>query len=74
MFSLIRNIPRANKHALAGKWERNKFPGHQLSDMTVGIVGYGRVNKYLKYFHQLQKKSHSMTFKKILGSHHLLIF
>lgn len=82
MFSLIRNIPRANKHALAGKWERNKFTGHQLSDMTVGIVGYGRVGKQISKilspiakeisFYDIQKDIKKPSFAKFLDINHLL--
>ncbi len=43
ILALMRNIPAANATMLAGKWDRKKFTGSELSGKTVGIVGLGRI-------------------------------
>ena len=43
MLSLSRNIPQATASMKAGKWEKKKFMGRELSDKTLGIVGLGRI-------------------------------
>lgn len=43
MLSLVRMIPQATASMKAGKWEKNKFTGHEFMNKTLGIVGIGRV-------------------------------
>jgi D-3-phosphoglycerate dehydrogenase / 2-oxoglutarate reductase len=43
MLSLVRYIPQATASMKAGKWEKNKFTGHEFLNKTLGIVGIGRV-------------------------------
>jgi len=43
MFALARKIPQANTSTHAGKWEKNKFEGVELTGKTIGIVGCGNV-------------------------------
>jgi len=43
MLSLARKIPQATASMKAGKWEKNKFMGHEFLNKTLGIVGIGRV-------------------------------
>ena len=43
MLSLDRKIPQATASMKAGKWEKNKFTGHELLNKTLGIIGIGRV-------------------------------
>jgi D-3-phosphoglycerate dehydrogenase len=43
MFALARKIPQANASTHAGKWEKNKFEGVELTGKTLGIVGCGNV-------------------------------
>lgn len=43
MLSLARQIPQATASMKAGKWEKNKFMGHEFCNKTLGIVGTGRV-------------------------------
>ncbi len=51
---LIRNISNAHRSVIRNKWDRNKFKGRELSGLTLGIIGYGRlgsmVAKYGKAF------------------------
>lgn len=43
MLALARNIPQAVASVKAGKWERSKFTGTEISGKTLGIVGMGRI-------------------------------
>lgn len=45
MMSLARNVPQANASMHEGKWEKNKFVGVQVSEKTLGIVGFGKIGK-----------------------------
>lgn len=41
--SLSRNIPAADAHVKAGKWDRKAFMGNELFGKTLAIVGLGRI-------------------------------
>ncbi|MFO0389243.1 MAG: phosphoglycerate dehydrogenase [Alphaproteobacteria bacterium] len=43
MMSLARQIPEANASTHAGKWEKNKFMGVELSGKTLGLIGCGNI-------------------------------
>jgi D-3-phosphoglycerate dehydrogenase len=43
MFALARDIPWANASTHAGKWEKSKFIGVELTGKTLGIVGCGNI-------------------------------
>ncbi len=43
MMSLARNIPQATASMKAGKWEKKKFMGHELTGKTFGVIGIGRI-------------------------------
>ncbi len=45
MFALARHIPGADASMKAGKWERNKFVGTQLTGKTLGVIGLGRIGR-----------------------------
>ena len=45
MISLLRNIGPAYKRMSEGGWDRSKFQGRQLSGMTLGVVGFGRIGQ-----------------------------
>ena len=48
--SLIRQIPKAMSSVQTGNWDCEQFVGEQISDLTVGVVGQGRLGtKYAKY-------------------------
>ena len=40
-----RNIPQAHAALVAGRWERSRWQGIELSGKTLGIVGFGRVGR-----------------------------
>jgi D-3-phosphoglycerate dehydrogenase len=43
MLSLARKIPQATASMKAGRWEKNKFMGHEFLNKTLGVIGIGRV-------------------------------
>jgi D-3-phosphoglycerate dehydrogenase len=43
MFALAREIPAANASTHAGKWEKNRFMGVELTGKTLGIIGCGNI-------------------------------
>ena len=43
MFALARQIPQADASTQAGKWEKNRFMGAELTAKTLGIVGCGNI-------------------------------
>ncbi|MEM9020485.1 MAG: phosphoglycerate dehydrogenase [Planctomycetota bacterium] len=45
MISLLRNIGPAYRTMAEGGWDRAKFKGRQLSGMTLGVVGFGRIGQ-----------------------------
>ena len=45
MMSLARWIPSATASMKAGKWEKKKFQGRELSRKTLGIIGLGTIGR-----------------------------
>ncbi len=45
MLSQARNVPQAHNALKAGRWERSKWNGVELSDKTLGIIGLGRIGR-----------------------------
>ncbi|MBV9587801.1 MAG: phosphoglycerate dehydrogenase [Alphaproteobacteria bacterium] len=43
MFALARQIPLADRSTQAGKWEKSRFLGVELSGKTLGIIGCGNI-------------------------------
>lgn len=43
MMTLARQIPAANASTHAGKWEKSRFMGVELSGKTLGLVGAGNI-------------------------------
>lgn len=59
MFGMARAIPQATASTKAGKWEKKKFKGHELTGKTLGIVGYGRIG------HELARRAQGLCMKVI---------
>jgi D-3-phosphoglycerate dehydrogenase len=45
LLAQARNVPQAHSALVAGRWERSKWEGVELSDKTLGIIGLGRIGK-----------------------------
>ena len=45
VLSMARNVPQAHAALVAGRWERSRWTGIELSDKTLGVVGLGRIGK-----------------------------
>ncbi|NYZ12677.1 phosphoglycerate dehydrogenase [Azospirillum sp. RWY-5-1] len=43
MVALARDIPTANASTHAGKWEKNRFMGVELTGKTLGVIGCGNI-------------------------------
>ena len=43
MFALARQLPQADQSTQAGKWEKNRFMGVELSGKTLGVIGCGNI-------------------------------
>src|SRR5690348_3724376 len=43
MFALARQLPAADRSTQAGKWEKSRFMGVELTGKTLGIIGCGNV-------------------------------
>jgi D-3-phosphoglycerate dehydrogenase len=43
MLALARQIPQADSSTQAGKWEKNRFMGVEITGKTLGIVGCGNI-------------------------------
>ncbi|KAA5597241.1 phosphoglycerate dehydrogenase [Blastochloris sulfoviridis] len=43
MMAMARQIPEADRSTQAGKWEKNKFMGVELTAKTLGIIGCGNI-------------------------------
>ena len=45
LLAQARNIPQAHGALVAGRWERTRWEGVELSDKVLGIIGLGRIGK-----------------------------
>ena len=43
MFSLARQIPEADSSTRAGKWEKNRFMGVEVTNKVLGLIGAGNI-------------------------------
>ncbi len=43
MFALARQIPAADRSTRAGRWEKSRFMGVELTGKTLGIIGCGNI-------------------------------
>ena len=53
MLATVRHLPWAFEAAKAGQWRGRGLPrGHQISGMTLGVVGYGRLGRVVAEYGQ----------------------
>jgi D-3-phosphoglycerate dehydrogenase len=43
MFAVARQLPEANASTHAGKWEKNRFMGVEMTGKTLGVIGCGNI-------------------------------
>ncbi len=43
MFAVARQIPEADRSTQAGKWEKSKFMGVEITGKTLGVIGCGNI-------------------------------
>ena len=43
MFALARQLPEADASTQAGKWEKNRFMGVEVTGKTLGLIGCGNI-------------------------------
>ena len=43
MFAVARQIPEANASTHAGRWEKSRFMGVELTNKTLGVIGAGNI-------------------------------
>src|ERR1700712_5480296 len=43
MFAIARDLPAADASTQAGKWEKNRFMGVELTAKTLGLIGAGNI-------------------------------
>ncbi len=43
IFALARQLPEASASTKAGKWEKNRFMGVELTNKTLGLIGAGNI-------------------------------
>src|SRR5215468_11281425 len=59
LFALARQIPAADKSTQAGKWEKSRFMGVELTGKTLGIVGCGNIGSIVA------ERAHGLKMKVI---------
>jgi len=47
MMCLLRRIPQCISHVANGGWDYTQFMGRQVKDLTIGIVGFGRLGRMM---------------------------
>ncbi len=46
MFAVARQIPEADASTQAGKWEKNRFMGVEITGKTLGVIGCGNIGSH----------------------------
>lgn len=47
MMSVLRHTPNANATMKAGQWNKSAYTGNELTNKTIGIMGFGRIGQLL---------------------------
>ena len=62
MLALAREIPQADASTQAGKWEKNRFMGVEITGKTLGVIGCGDVYKRQIHLHPDAPSSRRVVF------------
>ncbi len=46
----LRNLIPSQNSVLQGQWDYEPFVGRQISELTVGVIGYGRLGTYYSHY------------------------
>jgi D-3-phosphoglycerate dehydrogenase / 2-oxoglutarate reductase len=49
MLAQARNIPQAYPILMAGRWERSRFGGVEVTGKTLGVLGFGRIGQLVAH-------------------------
>jgi D-3-phosphoglycerate dehydrogenase len=52
LLALVRNIPWASSSVSDGRWERERYGGHELAGGVLGIIGLGRLGRMVARYGQ----------------------
>lgn len=66
MMSLARSIPQASASTHAGKWEKSKFMGVEVTGKTLGVIGCGNIGRIVAD-RALGLKMHVLAFDPFLS-------
>lgn len=66
MFALARQIPEADVSTKAGKWEKNRFMGVEITGKTLGIIGCGNIGSIVA-MRGIGLKMHVVAFDPFLS-------
>ncbi len=66
IFALARQIPEANASTQAGKWEKNRFMGVEITGKTLGVVGCGNIGSIVAQ-RAIGLKMHVVAFDPFLS-------
>ncbi len=71
MFALAREIPAADSSTQAGKWEKNRFMGVEITAKTLGIIGCGNIGS-IAASRAIGLKMHVIAFDPFLSEERAL--
>ncbi|WP_157016506.1 phosphoglycerate dehydrogenase [Mesorhizobium xinjiangense] len=66
LFALARQIPQANSSTHAGKWEKNRFMGVEVTGKTLGVIGCGNIGSIVA-MRAVGLKMHVVAFDPFLS-------
>ena len=47
IFNILRKLPEAMRSTTSGEWLRTQFTGRELSEIVIGLVGFGKIAQAL---------------------------
>src|SRR5690606_22465732 len=66
MFAVARELPAANASTHAGKWEKNRFMGVEITGKTLGVIGCGNIGSIVA-MRGIGLKMHVVAFDPFLS-------